>query len=144
MYLSVVSSHQLLAEIFFWFCQIELRDTWIKLNDDVMNEKMSLLKYQIWKCSLNLYNYWTELMARITLILLFYSLFFCLKAGPFLLFCRLNCKTKIFGSIGATLASQTFKQITMECCLVVMCILIGWNFGKSVLQCSPKPYRLAA
>ena len=87
MYLSVVSSHQLLAKIFFWFCQIELRDTWIKLNDDVLNEKMFLLKYQIWKCSLNLYNYWKELTNIHPSAFL---LFFCLKAGPFSLFCRLR------------------------------------------------------
>ena len=102
-----------------------------------------ITKYQIWKCSLNLYNYWKELMARRTFILLFFLFCFFLSKGR-AVFTVLQINLQDFWEYWSNAGFPNFQPITMECCLVVMCILIGWNFGKSVLQCSPKLYRLAA
>ena len=45
----------------------------------------------------------------------------------------IKVKYKFFGSTGF----PNFQPITMERCLAVLCILIGWKFGKLALQCVP-------
>ena len=45
--------------------------------------------------------------------------------------------------MAGALESHWFWRITMERNLVVVFILIGWKFGKSVIQCSHKIFSLA-